>query len=135
MLETLKKYRMKCPNCLDENIITLCNVEISSFEIKEKLKLIENSNIKKTTFDEFILLDYLKNVEKTVSATKIANSIDKSEKTVISLINKLIERDFLKQDLEASRLLRKDYYLITEKGTKFVNKITDLIKQISNNQI
>jgi len=54
---------------------------------------------------------------------------------VISLINKLIERDFLKQDLEASRLLRKDYYLITEKGTKFVNKITDLIKQISNNQI
>lgn len=135
MLDTLKRYRMKCPNCLDEDKITICNVEISSFEIKEKLKLIENSNIKKTTFDEFILLDYLKNVEKTVSASKIANSIDKSEKTVINLINRLIERDFLKQDLEASRILRKDYYLITEKGTKFVNKITELIKQISNNQI
>lgn len=135
MHEILKNYKMKCPSCLEENKISVCEVVVSNEEIKDKLRLIENANLRKTTFDEFILLDYMRTVRKIVTITKIANSIDKSELTISSLLSKLQERDLVYYDLEASRQLKKEYYGISDKGAEFVLKINNLIKQMSKNQI
>lgn len=135
MLDVIKRYSMRCPGCLENNIINNCRVVISSVEIREKLQAIELSNMKKTTFDEFVLVDYLKMVDKTLTIPKIANALDKSELTIKNLINKLLERGLVKADLEASRELKKDYYLISEKGSEFITKILDMMKKMSNNQM
>lgn len=130
MHNTLKSIKMRCPDCLDEGRITKCDIVISSEEIREKLRAIENSNIKKTTFEEFVTLDYLKTTGKAASIQRISNAVDKSEVTIKKLINKLQERGMVKFDIEVSQQLRKDYYVITDKGSNFVIRINEAIKKM-----
>ena len=130
MLENLKLFKMKCPECLEEGRISICELTVSNTEIKEQLKSIEQSQLKKFSFYEFQVLDYLKTINKTVSSDIISNALDKSSTTIISTLQKLIERGFVKLDVQASRQLKKELYLITEKGDKFVSKILILIKEI-----
>lgn len=128
MHSTLKSYNMKCPTCLENDIITRCEVVISNEEIKDRLRLIENKNIQKTTFDEFILLDYLRMINKSVTISKISNSLDRSELSVKILLSKLQERDLVKEDIEVSRALRKDHYMISNTGASFVDRINNIIE-------
>jgi predicted transcriptional regulator len=130
MLENLKLFKMKCPECLEEGRISICELTVSNTEIKEQLKSIEQTQLKKFSFYEFQVLDYLKTINKTVSSDIISNALDKSSTTIISTLQKLIERGFVKLDIQASRQLKKELYLITEKGDKFVSKILILIKEI-----
>lgn len=132
MHSTLKTIKMRCPECLDNGEITICDVVISSEEIREKMRAIENSNIKKTTVEEFLILDYMQTASKSVSTNKIADAVDKNLKTIKRIISRLEERDLVKQDLEVSQKLKSDYYTITEKGNHFVTGINDAIRKIIN---
>lgn len=131
MLETLKRFNMRCPDCLDNGLMDVkCEVSISSVEIREKLSLIEQSNLKDITFYEFQILDYLKTIEKIVSILKISKAFDKSLITSKSTIEKLNEKGLIKQDIEASRQLKKDLYALSDKGDKFITRILMLIDEI-----
>jgi len=131
MLENLRLFKMKCPECIETGKISICEVTISNTDIKEQLEAIETSQNKKVTFYEFQVLDYLKTVNKTVSSDTISNALDKSSPTINSTLNKLNEKGFVKLDIEVSRKLKKDFYSITLKGDKFVTKILELIKKIT----
>jgi len=133
MHATLKSIKMRCPNCLDENRITKCEIVISSEEIREKMRAIENSNIQKTSYEEFLIMDYLMTTGKSVNVPRISNAIDKSEITIKRILNKLLERGLLKYDIEVSRELKKDFYTITEKGIAFVRMVNSLISKMSEN--
>jgi predicted transcriptional regulator len=128
---TLKSIKMRCPDCLDEGKITKCDIVISSEEIREKMRAIENSNMKKTTFEEFITLDYLKTTGKPASIARISNAVDKSEVTVKKILSILQERGMLKFDIVLSQQMKKDYYSITDKGSNFVIMINDAIKKMT----
>ena len=130
MHSTLKTIKMRCPDCLDDGEITKCEVVISSEEIREKMRAIENSNLKKTTLEEFLTLDYLQTAGKSVSIGKIVNAIDKNLATVNKMISKLEEKAMVKLDIEVSRKLKKDYYTITEKGNRFVVDINEAISRL-----
>lgn len=130
MHATLKSIKMRCPDCLDEDRITKCEVVISSEEIREKMRAIESSNMQKTSFEEFIIMDYIVTASKSVNVPRISNAVDKSEITIKRILNKLLERGMVKLDIEVSRQFKKDYYSITEKGLKFVKVINDAINKI-----
>lgn len=128
MLDTLKKFKMRCPECLDEGLIDIrCEISISSEEIREKLKLIENSNLAEITFYEFQVLDYLKTIDKVVSITKISKAFDKSFITSKTTVDKLHEKGLIIQDIDASRQLQKDLYSLSDKGDRFITRILKLM--------
>lgn len=132
MLDSLKKFRMRCPDCIDNGIMdSYCEVSLSNSEIRDKLKNIENNRLNKISYYEFLILDYFGDFEKTVSINKISTTIDKSEDTVKSNINKLIEKDLVFQDIPASKVLKKEVYSITKKG----KQIHDVIQKMINDTI
>ena len=55
-----------------------------------------------------MILDYLNTINTPVSGNKISTSIDKGETVIKATLEKLIEKDFVKLDTEASRKLKKD---------------------------
>ncbi|OSY88036.1 hypothetical protein WH52_08380 [Tenacibaculum holothuriorum] len=134
MLKTLKAFKMRCPDCLDEGKSVLCEVTLSSEEVRERLRAIENKRIKKLSFTEFLILDYLNGYQKIVSIHKIASALDKSESSVNTMINKLIEKGLIEHDNEASRALKKEVYLISDKGVRFINTILKLIDEIKKKE-
>ena len=130
LLESLQKFKMRCPDCIENGEMnSFCEITLSDSEIREKLTQIENKRLNKISLYEFLILDYLYNFEKTVSINKISTTIDKSEDTVKLNINKLIEKDLISQDIEASKALKKELYTITKKGKQVVTLIQDLIKK------
>jgi predicted transcriptional regulator len=135
MLPMLKRYKMRCPDCMDEEKSGICEVTLSNVELKEKLKSIEIKRYKNFNLLEFQILDYLNTIKKAVSINKISSSVDKSETSITKNINKLIERGLVSQDNEASRALRKEVYQISEKGTIFMKVILDLIKKTTANNV
>ena len=128
MLGMLKRYKMRCPDCLDNDENGICEITLSNEEIREKLKSIEVKRLKSFSFDEFMILDYLNTINTPVSGNKISTSIDKGETVIKATLEKLIEKDFVKLDTEASRKLKKDIYRITEKGSNFFKSLLDAIK-------
>lgn len=135
MLENLKLFKMKCPECIEIGNISICEITISNQDIKEKLEAIELSQHRQVSLYEFQILDYLKTVNKTVSTTTISSALDKSPATVNSTINKLNERGFVKLDIEVSRKIKKDFYFITSKGDRYVSSILKLIQKVIDERI
>lgn len=134
MLDNLKLFKMKCPECLEVGNISICDVTISNLDIKEQLEAMETSQFKKVNFYEFQVLDYLKIVNKTVNADTISSALDKSSTTISATLNKLNERGLVKLDIEVSRKLKKDFYSITLKGDKFVSRILDMVTKVLESQ-
>lgn len=128
MLENLRLFKMKCPTCLELGQISICDVTISNLDIKEQLESMETSQIKNVTFYEFQVLDYLKTINKTVSSDTISNALDKSPTTVNSTMNRLIEKGFVKIDIEVSRKLKRTS-ILSRTREKFVSKILELIQK------
>lgn len=128
MLSMLKRYKMRCPDCMDLEQNGICEITLSNEEIREKLQSLELKRIKSFSLDEFIILDYLYTINTAVSGKKISTSTDKSEVTIKLIIGKLIEKDWVKLDTEASRKLNKEIYKITEKGSVFIKKLLDVIR-------
>ncbi|OYD44279.1 hypothetical protein CHU00_17715 [Sphingobacterium cellulitidis] len=132
MLETLRNFKMRCPNCLDQgNLNSFCQVTLSSDEIREKLKEINSKKINKVDIIEIFILDYLIKVSNAVSLTKISETIDKNISSVKIGIHKLIEKQFVEQDLAASKAVNKEVFKITRKGTELINKLFEAIKNLS----
>ena len=139
MLDSLKKFKMRCPDCIENGITdSFCEVSLSDFEIRDKLKNIENKRLNKISYYEFLILDYFGKFEKTVSINKISTTIDKSEDTVKSNINKLIDKNLVFRDTAASQALKKEVFSITKTGKQvhglIIKKIQETIdKNMSEN--
>lgn len=132
MLDTLKRFKMRCPDCLDDNKNGVCEVTLSSNEIREKLRNIENKRVKSLTFAEFQILDYLNSFKRVVSVNRISTNLDKSDSTVKMNIEKLVEKDFVYLDLAASKTIKKDVYGISIKGATLVNEVLEMISKEVN---
>lgn len=128
MLSVLKRYKMRCPDCMDLDQKGVCEITLSNEEIREKLKSLELKRLKSFTLDEFLILDYLHTINTAVSGSRISTTLDKSEVSIKSIIEKLIEKDFVKLDTEATRKLKKEIYKITEKGSTFIRNFLNAIR-------
>lgn len=136
MLPMLKRYKMRCPDCMDNNQVGTCEITLSNEEIREKLKSLELKRLKSFTLEEFLILDYLYTINTPVSSLRISRTIDKSEVAVKVIIEKLIEKDFVKLDTEASRKLKKEIYRLTEKGSTFIRTLLNAIqKKVENKEL
>lgn len=135
MLETLKKFKMRCPDCLDHGDNSICEITLSSDEIREKLQQIENNKRRRLSYSEFQILDYLNTIDKAVSVFKISTSLDKSGTTVKSTLNKLIEKGLVNIDLKASTALKKEIFEITESGAQLTMELNKLIREIMEQNI
>lgn len=133
MLPMLKRYKMRCPDCMDEDKSGICEVTMSNAELREKLKNLEGNRLKKLTFIEFQMLDYLNTFNKVASAERISTSIDKNINTITSNLNKLIERGLVRQDIQASQTLKKEVFFLTEEGEKLVSAILKIINERAAN--
>jgi hypothetical protein len=130
MLDSLKKFNMRCPDCIENgDMKSHCEVSLSNTEIREKLQTIEKRSSNKISYNEFLILDYLASFEKIVSVHKISTTLDKSEDTIKSGINKLIEKGMIIQDIEASKVLKKEMFLINKKGKDGLEVILKMIRQ------
>lgn len=131
MLETMRQFKMRCPNCIDNGILdSFCQVSLSSEEIREKLKEINDKKTNRIEIIEFFILDYLNKLTSAVSLTKISQSTDKSIDTIKVNVNKLIEKQLVEQDLLISRALKKEVFKITKRGILLVTKINEIIVEL-----
>ena len=130
MIENLRLFKMKCPKCLEDGRITICEIAISNVEIKEQLRSIEISSTKQITYSEFLVLDYLQTANKTVSELKISRTLDKSLISTTTVMNKLNTRGLIELDVEISKQLKRDHYLMTPKGERFISSILKIIKKM-----
>lgn len=135
MLPTLKRYKMRCPDCMDVNQIGLCEITISNEEIREKLNSIELNRLKSFSVEEFLVLDILHSINTAVSLQKISSILDKSDNSLKIIIKKLIEKDFITFDFEASKTLKKDLYILTTKGKTFTKQLIEAIKKRSTKEL
>ncbi len=55
--------------------------------------------------------------------------------TIEKYIHKLVEKDFVKQDIEASRELKKEVYQLTKKGLRVLQSLLKLIKEKVANKV
>lgn len=132
MLETLRNYKMRCPHCLDQgNLDSFCQVSLSSDEIREKLKEINEKKFNKVDIIEIFILDYLIKISSAVSITKISETIDKSISSVKISIHKLIEKQLVEQDLVASKVVNKEVFKITRKGNELIKRLFAAIKELA----
>ncbi len=131
MLPTLKRYKMRCPDCMDNNQIGACEVTVSNEEIREKLNSIELNRLKSFSVEEFLVLDALNSINTAISLQKISNILDKSDNSLKNIIKKLIEKDFVTYDFEAGKTLNKDLYILTAKGKTFTKRLIEEIKKRS----
>jgi len=131
MLETLRNFKMRCPQCLDDgNLNSYCQVSLSSDEIRAKLKEINSKKVNKVDIVEIFILDYLSKITNAVSLVRISETIDKNSSSVKISIHKLIEKQLVEQDLAASKALNKEVFKNTKKGNELINKLLEAIKEL-----
>jgi len=128
-LDNIKLFGMKCPVCLQENIITPCSVQPKFADIKQKFEE-EESNVGKIQFQEYTVLDILKKFQKPVSYETLSVNIDVSLTSLPRIIKKMLSSGWLEMDLDLEKALGRKHVRITIKGVKVWEKINKFINGI-----
>jgi predicted transcriptional regulator len=129
-----KKFKMNCPICLEENILTKCEVEMKFKDLKKHFIETEEKEKIIVRFQEFLILELLKLSQKPLSISKISMTLDISLVSTQSNLKKLVDKGMCEHDLEISKQLKGEYVLITLKGVKIVEKINSLVYEMKELQ-
>ena len=129
-LDNIKLFGMKCPICMQENIITTCSVQPKYADIKQKFDEKENNEAVKITFPEYTVLDILKKVQQSVSYERLSFNIDVSLAFLPRIIEKMLNKGWVEMDLDLEKALQKEHVRITIKGVKVWGKINKLINDV-----
>jgi DNA-binding MarR family transcriptional regulator len=131
-IKQFKMFNMTCPICIELKKISKCNVTIKYTELKERFIEREKNKSINITFPEFLILDFLKDINKSVSIKPISEITDYSYTTVRLQIEKLVSKGLIDYDKAATKKLKKEIVFITEKGirtTKGIHEILNKVKE------
>lgn len=129
-LEQFKLFDMNCPKCVQEKIFSKCEIEMKFTELKKKFIEQEENEKFRITFQEFIVLNFLKVSQNIVSFEKISASQDIAFQTVTNIIEKLTKNGWTEIDTKAGQVLNKEMVKITSKGVRLTERIDKMLKQI-----
>ena len=123
---------MKCPICLESDIISNCKVIFKYTEIKKQFEEKEREKKIRFTFVGYLIMDLLKKMQKALPLQKIGETLDYSTTTLQVHIRILIEQNMIAIDNEPTQTLKKEFYVITKKGDDFLPRIERFLsKQIN----
>ena len=126
---------MKCPICLESDIISNCKVIFKYTEIKKQFEEKEREKKIRFTFVGYLIMDLLKKMQKALPLQKIGETLDYSTTTLQVHIRILIEQNMIAIDNEPTQTLKKEFYVITKKGDDFLQRIERFLsKQINTGQ-
>jgi DNA-binding MarR family transcriptional regulator len=129
-LSEFKRFKMNCPTCIEQMKFTPCEVSIKFKELKQRfIEQEEKENIK-VAFPEFMLLNFLKISQTSLSDKRIASTLDISMDSVSVLIDKLVEKEMCEHDIDVSNTLNREYVRITSKGVRLVERIEKLVGNV-----
>jgi len=129
-LDNIKFFGMKCPICMQENIITTCSVQPKYAEIKQKFEEKEDNEQINISLQEYMLLDILKKSQKSISYEKLSSNVDVSLNSLQKLIEKMLNKGWIEMDLDLDRALNKEFVRITSKGARLFDKINKIINRV-----
>lgn len=131
-INQFRKYNMKCPICLESDIISNCKVIFKYTEIKKQFEEKEREKKIRFTFVGYLIMDLLKKMQKALPLQKIGETLDYSTTTLQVHIRILIEQNMIAIDNEPTQTLKKEFYVITKKGDDFLQRIERFLsKQIN----
>lgn len=131
-INQFRKYNMKCPICLESDIISNCKVIFKYTEIKKQFEEKEREKKIRFTFVGYLIMDLLRKMQKALPLQKIGETLDYSTTTLQVHIRILIEQNMIAIDNEPTQTLKKEFYVITKKGDDFLQHIERFLsKQIN----
>ncbi len=125
-----KKFKMNCPTCMDDNVFSKCQITMKFADLKKTFLEQEESEKIKITFIEFIVLNFLKTSQNSISFQRVSSSLDIAAATVPHIIDKLTEKGWTELDVDRGTSLGKDLVKITSKGVRMVEKIEKKVGEI-----
>ena len=130
-INQFKKFNMKCPICLEEDKISKCSIIYKYTDIKKQFEERDKNEKIRLNFLGYLILDLLKKAQKPLPLNKMSETLDYSSTTLQLNINSLLQQAMIDLDADATKALRKEFYVITPKGLKIIDKIENaLIKQV-----
>ena len=131
-INQFRKYNMKCPICLESDIISNCKVIFKYTEIKKQFEEKEREKKIRFTFVGYLIMDLLRKMQKALPLQKIGETLDYSTTTLQVHIRILIEQNMIALYNEPTITLKKEFYVITKKGDDFLQHIERFLsKQIN----
>lgn len=110
-INQFRKYNMKCPICLESDIISNCKVIFKYTEIKKQFEEKEREKKIRFTFVGYLIMDLLKKMQKALPLQKIGETLDYSTTTLQVHIRILIEQNMIAIDNEPTQTLKKEFYV------------------------
>lgn len=101
---------MKCPICLESDIISNCKVIFKYTEIKKQFEEKEREKKIRFTFVGYLIMDLLKKMQKALPLQKIGETLDYSTTTLQVHIRILIEQNMYLQ------LIIPQYFISNKSG-------------------
>lgn len=129
-INEFKRFKMKCPTCMDEQIFSSCQVEMKFTELKEKFKEQEENEKIQITFQEFLVLNFLKISQNSISFQRLTSSLDLAQTTIEHVVEKLTGKGWVELDTERGEAVNKELVKITAKGVRFSEKIERIVGKI-----
>lgn len=125
-----RKFKMNCPTCMDDNVFSKCQITMKFADLKKTFLEQEESEKLKITFIEFIVLNFLKTSQNSISFQRLSSNLDIAPSTVPNLIDRLTEKGWTELDVDRGTSLGKDLVKITSKGVRMVEKIEKIVGEI-----
>ena len=92
---------MVCPDCIEDGIVSKCAVEIKFKELKGKF--LQQDEKVSISFEEYLMLDYLKLSQKLISFDYLSDALDIPNPSLRSNMKKLIDKDMCEIDMDVSK--------------------------------
>lgn len=128
-IHEFKKYGMKCPECIRDNVLTSCNVESKFPDFKRKFEEEESHQKITISFPQYLVLQTFNVVSTSITVRRIAESLDWPFSRVEATIAQLVEMELCEVDVDITRALSGDYFRSTAKGQRLGARIDQLVKK------
>jgi DNA-binding MarR family transcriptional regulator len=133
-INEFRRFKMNCPVCMEGRVFSTCKVSMIFTDIKQKFLSQEESEKIKITFHEFLVLNFLRLSQSSISHQRLSSSLDIALPTIKNLIQKLIDNGWVEIDVSVSTTLKKDHVKITSKGVRIYEKIEKILGKIKSVQ-
>ncbi len=99
-------------------------------ELKERFLERDKDKALKITFQEYLILDFLRASNKSIPVKIISEVTDFSLVSVKAKLDLLVSKNLIDYDIEATKQLGKEFVFITEKGIKTAKRIDEIIGKL-----
>jgi hypothetical protein len=128
-IEQFKLYNMNCPTCMQDKIFSNCTVTMKFAELKQKFLDQEDREKIRITFQEYMILNFLRTSQDSVSYERLSSNLDLSLSLMPKIIDSINAKGWTEMDVARGQALKKELVKITSKGARFAGKIDVIIEK------